>query len=105
MTEHTPTPWKFVPWHVEEGPSAFRAPAGHLVGNAASDADAEYIVKAVNSHSGLVSALRHARAAIATLEEYALGGAVVEHTDGSGPAYQYPIRDELLAKIDAALAT
>lgn len=49
-------------------------------------------------------ALERARDAIASLTPYALGGVEVENTDGSGGAYQYPIRDELLADIDAALS-
>jgi hypothetical protein len=48
--------------------------------------------------------LQAARNAIASLDQYALGGSVVECTDGSGVEYQYPIRDELLSHIDAALA-
>lgn len=52
----------------------------------------------------LVGALGETRKAIASLDEWALGGAVVEHTDGGGIADQYPIRDELLSNIDAALA-
>lgn len=58
---HTPLPWKFVPWHIEEGPSAVRAPAGHIVCTTASDADAQLIEKAVNNHDALVKALREAR--------------------------------------------
>ncbi len=58
MTEHTPTPWKFVPWHIEEGPSAVRAPDGHLVCSTASDANAAFIVKAVNNHDAFVATLR-----------------------------------------------
>ena len=51
--KHTPLPWKFVPWHIEEGPSAVRAPIGHLVCTTASDADAQLIVKAVNNHEAM----------------------------------------------------
>ena len=67
---------------------------------------ANLIVTAVNTYPAvaeLVKALEDSRAAIASLQEYALGGAEVEHTDGSGPAYQYPIRDELLSNINSAL--
>lgn len=59
--KHTPTPWKFSPWHIEEGPSAVRAPAGHIVCTTASDADAELIVRAVNAHDDLVKALEKAK--------------------------------------------
>jgi hypothetical protein len=58
MTDHpTPLPWKFVPWHVEEGPSAVRAPDGHLICSAASDANAALIVKAVNEYTDAEKAL------------------------------------------------
>lgn len=57
MTEHTPLPWAFSPWHIEEGPPAVRAPAGYLVTTTASDADAAYIVKACNAFPDLVKAL------------------------------------------------
>jgi len=57
----TPRPWKFSPWHIEEGCSAVRAPAGHIVCTTASDADAEYIARAVNAHEGLVKALEEIR--------------------------------------------
>jgi hypothetical protein len=55
--QHTPLPWAFSPWHIEEGPSAVRAPAGHLVTTTASDADAAYIVKACNAFPDLVKTL------------------------------------------------
>ncbi len=58
---HTPLPWTFSPWHIEEGPSAVRAPAGHIVATTASDSDAQLIVRAVNSHEALVAALVKAR--------------------------------------------
>jgi len=54
MSEHTPTPWKLSPWHIEEGPPAVLAPAGHIVCTTASDDDAEFIAKAVNNHDRLV---------------------------------------------------
>jgi hypothetical protein len=55
---HTPLPWTFSPWHLEEGPSAVRAPAGHIVCTAASDDDAAFIEKACNNHDALVKALK-----------------------------------------------
>jgi hypothetical protein len=69
MTEHTPLPWAFSPWHIEEGPSAVRAPAGHLVTTTASDADAAYIVKACNAFPDLVMALEQ----IAAIENKEFG--------------------------------
>lgn len=45
----TPRPWRAVPWHIEEGPSACRAPAGHVCGTFASDVDAEMVAYAVNN--------------------------------------------------------
>jgi hypothetical protein len=58
IEEATPRPWKFSPWHVEEGCSAVRAPAGHIVCTTASDADAKYIARAVNAHPNLLSVLK-----------------------------------------------
>lgn len=63
--QHTPTPWRYVPWHIEEGPSAVRAPAGYLVCTTASDADASLIARAVNAHNDLVKALKNAQRALA----------------------------------------
>lgn len=45
----TPRPWRFVPWHVEEGAPVCRAPAGHICGTFASDADAKMVAHAVNN--------------------------------------------------------
>jgi hypothetical protein len=42
----TPGPWKFVPWHIAEGPSEVRAPEGWLVCTTASDDDARLIAAA-----------------------------------------------------------
>ncbi len=53
MSEHTPTPWKLSPWHVEEGPPAVRAPAGHIVCTTSSNEDAAFIVLACNNHDRL----------------------------------------------------
>lgn len=64
MAEHTPTPWKFVPWHVEEGPSAVRSPAGDIVCTTASDADAQLIEKAVNNHDALVDRVEKLESAL-----------------------------------------
>lgn len=43
MSAFTKGPWKYVPWHVEEGPPAVRAPEGWLVCTTSSDADAKLI--------------------------------------------------------------
>jgi len=48
--EATPRPWRFIPWHVEEGPPVVRAPAGHIVGTFASDDDAQLTALAVNAY-------------------------------------------------------
>jgi hypothetical protein len=55
---HAELPWKFSPWHIEEGPSAVRCATGYLVCETAGDADAKLIVAAVNSHDALVKALK-----------------------------------------------
>lgn len=47
----TPLPWKFSPWHIEEGPPVVRAPAGYIVCTTASDQDAEYIAEACNAYA------------------------------------------------------
>lgn len=39
----TAGPWTFMPWHIEEGPSAVRAPEGWLVASTSNDADARLI--------------------------------------------------------------
>ena len=41
-----PGPWKFVPWHIEEGPSAVRVSAGWLLCNTSGDNNAAYIAAA-----------------------------------------------------------
>jgi hypothetical protein len=37
----TPGPWKFTPWHIEEGEPTVRAPKGWIIGSFSSDANAE----------------------------------------------------------------
>lgn len=71
---HTPTPWKFVPWHIAEGPSEVRttqgpgaSSTGWLICTTAGDDDAEHIVKCVNAHDHLLFA---ANLAFETLREY-----------------------------------
>jgi hypothetical protein len=50
-------------------------------------------------------ALRSARDAIASLDEFALGGADIVDTHTGESIGQYGIRDELLSEIDAAIAS
>lgn len=69
-TPYTPTPWRFVPWHIEEGPSAVRAPAGHIVCTTASDADAQIIVEAVNSHATLKSRIEELERVVGWVESW-----------------------------------
>ena len=42
----TPGPWRFVPWHIEEGPSAVRCAEGWIVATTSSDDDARLIAAA-----------------------------------------------------------
>jgi len=42
----TPGPWRFVPWHIEEGPPAVRCAEGWIVATTASDDDAQFIAAA-----------------------------------------------------------
>lgn len=58
MSKPTPTPWRFEPWHIQEGPSAVLAPEGWIICTTSSDEDAAFIVKCVNSHDALVVALQ-----------------------------------------------
>ncbi len=46
MSGFTKGPWTFVPWHIEEGPPAVRAPEGWLIATTSSDADATLIALA-----------------------------------------------------------
>jgi hypothetical protein len=61
MAEHTQTPWRMSPWHIEEGPSAVRTgkdyPEDFIICTTASDEDAAFIVKAVNNHDAMIQAL------------------------------------------------
>lgn len=53
MNDVAPLPWKAVPWHIEEGPPAVRDARGDIVCTTASDATAEFIVKAANNEARL----------------------------------------------------
>jgi hypothetical protein len=77
MVEHTPTPWRFSPWHIEDGPPAVRAPEGWIVATTAYDADADFIARAANAHEALVRfaeyyertmAVSHVAAPLASVE-------------------------------------
>lgn len=46
MSKHTPGPWHFVPWHIEEGPPAVRCAEGWIVATTSTDADAEFLARA-----------------------------------------------------------
>lgn len=66
MSGFTPGPWKFVPWHIEEGPSAVRSPEGWLICTTSSDANAILIAAAPDLY--------------AFVQEIALGGYGPEET-------------------------
>lgn len=121
---HTPTPWVAEPnaygtWFIYRSEPTETAPTGFKYRELVCGGDgyrtlteenADFIVEAVNNHARLTArveelemALERAREAIASLPPYALGEATVEHSDGGGVEYEYPLRDELLAEIDAAL--
>jgi hypothetical protein len=68
----TPGPWRFSPWHIEEGPSAVRAPEGWLLCNTPSDADAALIVALVNNLPAILTALQAAEAVEVAREEAAM---------------------------------
>ena len=60
-SKHTPTPWRYVPWHIEEGADAVRAPDGTLVCTTSGGGDASLIVRAVNERAELLAALEGER--------------------------------------------
>lgn len=61
MKPNMKLPWRFVPWHIEEGSSAVRCLEGWIVCTTSSDDDAAFIVRACNSFDELVEALKQAR--------------------------------------------
>lgn len=106
---HTPTPWVADGCAVaQEGRSDLSSIAVCVrLGTRTTEegaANAAFIVHAVNSHAGLVEALRDARRAVVGLGEFDLGGVDVADTATGESVGQYGVRDELLSKIDAALA-
>jgi hypothetical protein len=46
VSAYTPGPWRFVPWHIEEGPPAVRCAEGWIVATTAKDEDARLIADA-----------------------------------------------------------
>jgi hypothetical protein len=88
----TPGPWR-IDRHLEMLVDSRGAPisgkANYLLCAAAPD---------------LYAALADARKAIDSLHDVELGFVEIEPTHEGGPAGQYPIRNELLDKISAALA-
>jgi hypothetical protein len=65
--KHTPTPWRLGPFHKKDGSVAIHAKGEsvfHMAPFASSEeraeANAAFIVKAVNAHEGLVKALERA---------------------------------------------
>ena len=66
----------------------------------ANEANARLIAAAPE----LYERLKEARDAIASLPEYALGGENIVHPHDGVVVGHYPIRDELLSNIDAALS-
>ena len=46
VSKHTPGPWHFVPWHIEEGQPAVRCAEGWIVATTSNDANAEFIARA-----------------------------------------------------------
>ncbi len=113
MGEHTPLPWTTV------DPAALDYREPLILGNdgtcrvawlagggpkravdaAEARANAAFIVRACNSHEALVNVLTDARNAIASLPMETLGYA----SDPMGEQIHWPIRDELLHRIDEAL--
>lgn len=57
MSGPTPGPWRFVPWHIEEGPPAVRCAEGWIVATTASDDDARFIAAAPRLSDALWSLL------------------------------------------------
>ena len=57
MDNHSQLPWKYSPWHIEEGPPAVLCKRGYVVCTTASNADADLIAKAVNGYEPMVEAL------------------------------------------------
>jgi hypothetical protein len=50
----TPGPWKYSPWHIEEGEPAVRAPEGWIIANVNSDPNAQLIAAAPDMYEALM---------------------------------------------------
>ena len=60
-------PWRFVPWHIEEGCAAVRAPGGGVICTTSSDAGAECIAELHNAYPALAAEVRALRSEAANL--------------------------------------
>ena len=108
MAEHTKEPWAFVPWHIEEGPSAVRAPEGWLICTTSSDANARRIVACVNALAGIpdpaafVQAARGMREALESLLKECWED---QHSHMTRDFFERHYKDELaaLTAFDAAM--
>jgi hypothetical protein len=109
MPEHTKLPWrvftnpsgtKIVGVGGQDGEGILDAGFGVWAWNDPGGiANANFVVKACNAFPDLVKALEDARAAIASLSMDALGFASAPN----GEQIHWPVRDELLHRIDGAL--
>lgn len=96
--EHTPTPWRSsFPSYVIGGGIKICQLKGIYVNNPNREADAEFIVRACNSHDELVAMLKTSYDAIASLDVNVFGS-------GADEEVRWPIRDELLDKIAKSIA-
>jgi len=66
--------------------------------------ESEANARLISAAPELYERLKEARDAIASLPEYALGGENIVHPHDGEVVGHYPIRDELLSNIDAALS-
>jgi hypothetical protein len=51
----TAAPWRYSPQHIEEGPSAVRAPQGWAICHTSSDVEAEFIAALRNAAPSLIA--------------------------------------------------
>ena len=110
MSGHTPGPWIYANDPYDDGTPYMRLYAGEDNKPDASDGfsitgivhpnDAHLIAAAPE----LLAALKEALCAIVTLDEGALGFADDMMDQVTGEGILYPLRDELIAQIDAAIA-
>jgi hypothetical protein len=79
-------------------------PVGQAIAKEREFAEATANARLIAAAPELFEALSDSRAAIASLAEDTFGEVILEYDDNGYPVCGYPVRDELLAKIDAALA-